>query len=93
MKYQAIYIRGVFFSPYFHEWITAPCISIFSDLSSYLISSSYSQFLEKENTCLELEMKDLLNELNYQKDHNDLMSEKVAQLEVNLTYSKVFSFL
>ncbi|KAI4351366.1 hypothetical protein L6164_005738 [Bauhinia variegata] len=40
-----------------------------------------SEFLEKENIHLEVELKNTLNELRNQKDHNDLMQEKVALLE------------
>lgn len=51
------------------------------------------QFLEKENTRLGLEMKDLLYELNSQKEHHDMMHDKVAQLESSLEQGKVFPFL
>lgn len=37
-------------------------------------------------------MKRNINELNYQKDLNNLMQEKVAHLEMNLKNSKVSSF-
>ncbi|KAL5569393.1 hypothetical protein UlMin_025968 [Ulmus minor] len=47
-----------------------------------------SEFLEEENTRLELEIKDMLGELNHQKDQNDVMRDKVAQLEVSLKQSK-----
>ncbi|KAF3434013.1 hypothetical protein FNV43_RR25116 [Rhamnella rubrinervis] len=62
------------------------CQESFAEAKSNLITRS--EFLEEENTRIELEMKDLLNELNRQKDQNDLMSEKVAQLEVNLKYNE-----
>ena len=58
-----------------------------------LISSACLQFLEKENTRLELEVKDILNELNRQQDQNELMRDKVAELEVSLKHSKVLSLL
>ncbi|RVW97760.1 Kinesin-like protein KIN-UC [Vitis vinifera] len=48
-----------------------------------------SEFLEKENTRLELEMKDFLNELNHQKDLNVLMRDEVASLEMSLKHSKI----
>lgn len=44
-----------------------------------------SEFLEKENTRLELEMKNVLTELNHQKDYSALMCDEVARLD-----SKVF---
>ncbi|KAK9283707.1 hypothetical protein L1049_011957 [Liquidambar formosana] len=47
-----------------------------------------SEFLEKENACLEGEMKDILNELNHQKDQNNLMRDEVAHLEMSLKHSK-----
>lgn len=71
--------------------ITFSVVNFFNQ--KYAIYPSCLQFLEQENTRIELEMKEILNELNCQKDQNDVMSEKVAQLEVNLKYSKVFSFL
>ncbi|XP_022765450.1 kinesin-like protein KIN-UC [Durio zibethinus] len=47
-----------------------------------------SEFLEKENTHLELDMKDSLAELNCHKDHNSLMQDKIANLEMSLKQSK-----
>ncbi|KAM6584399.1 hypothetical protein CsatB_011401 [Cannabis sativa] len=47
-----------------------------------------SEFLEKENTRLELEVKDTLNELNRQQDQNEFMHDKVAELETRLKHSK-----
>ncbi|XVE68813.1 hypothetical protein DITRI_Ditri09bG0100200 [Diplodiscus trichospermus] len=44
--------------------------------------------LEKENARLELDMKDLLAELNRQKDHNSLMQDKIADIEMSLKQSK-----
>ena len=38
---------------------------------------------------MEMEIKDMLGELNHQKDQNDVMLDKVAQLEVSLKQSKV----
>lgn len=52
--------------------------------------STVLQFLEKDNTRLESEMKDLLMELNKQKEENNLMHDKITQLEMNLKNSKVF---
>lgn len=48
------------------------------------------QFLEKENSRLELEMKDILNELDSQKSQNELMRGKIEQLEMSLKHSQVF---
>lgn len=50
---------------------------------------SRSEFLEKENTRLESEMKDLLVELNRQKGDKNLMHDEITQLEVNLKNSKI----
>ncbi|XVE75408.1 hypothetical protein DITRI_Ditri12bG0091700 [Diplodiscus trichospermus] len=50
---------------------------------------SRSEFLEKENTRLELEMKDILAELNCQKDQNSLMQDRIADLEISLKQSKL----
>lgn len=47
------------------------------------------QFLEKENTRLESELKNVLKDLNEHKDHNDVMRDKVAHLEMNLKHNKV----
>ena len=40
---------------------------------------------------MEKEMADLLIELNRQRDHNDLMHDKVSHLEMSLEHSKVLS--
>ncbi|XP_031257346.1 kinesin-like protein KIN-UC [Pistacia vera] len=50
--------------------------------------ASRCELLEKENAQLDLEMKDFLSELNRQKDHNNLMHDKVSQLETSLKHSK-----
>lgn len=42
---------------------------------------------------MEKEMTDLLIELNRQRDHNDLMRDKVSHLEMSLEHSKVLSIL
>lgn len=47
------------------------------------------QFLEKENARLELCMKELLKELQLQKDQCDLMHDKAIQLEMKLKNTKV----
>lgn len=58
----------------------------FSEAKEVLVTRS--EFLEKENAQLELEMKSILSELNYHKDLNNLMHEKVAHLETSLQNSK-----
>ncbi|KAI3416662.1 Kinesin-like protein, partial [Psidium guajava] len=45
-----------------------------------------SEFLEKENDRLESEMKDILNELNWQKDQNGLMHNKISELQAHINY-------
>ncbi|CAA7039629.1 unnamed protein product [Microthlaspi erraticum] len=47
-----------------------------------------SKFLEKENARLELRMKELLKDLQLQKDQCDLMHDKAIQLEMNLKNTK-----
>ncbi|KAL1212571.1 Kinesin-like protein KIN-UC [Cardamine amara subsp. amara] len=49
---------------------------------------SRSKFLEKENACLEIRMKELLKELQLQKDQCDLMRDKAIQLDMNLKNTK-----
>lgn len=61
------------------------CISVV-----YIVRGDYDlQFLEKENACLELRTKELLKELQLQKDQCDLMRDKAIQLEMNLKNTKV----
>ncbi|XP_022134077.1 kinesin-like protein KIN-UC isoform X2 [Momordica charantia] len=62
------------------------CQSSLAEAENGLISRS--EFLEKENTRIEKEMTDLLTELNRQRDHNDLMRDKVCDLEMSLEHSK-----
>ncbi|XP_061996612.1 kinesin-like protein KIN-UC isoform X1 [Rosa rugosa] len=62
------------------------CQHSFAEAEENLITRS--EFLEKENTRLGLEMKDLLYELNSQKEHHDMMHDKVAQLESSLEQGK-----
>ncbi|XP_030550486.1 kinesin-like protein KIN-UB isoform X4 [Rhodamnia argentea] len=45
-----------------------------------------SEFLEKENDRLESEMKDILNELNRQKDQNGLMHNNISELQTHINY-------
>ncbi|RVW39035.1 Kinesin-like protein KIN-UC [Vitis vinifera] len=63
------------------------CQNTFAEAEKNLVTRS--EFLEKENTRLELEMKDFLNELNHQKDLNVLMRDEVASLEMSLKHSKI----
>ncbi|KAJ9684671.1 hypothetical protein PVL29_016908 [Vitis rotundifolia] len=63
------------------------CQNTFAEAEKNLVTRS--EFLEKENTRLELEMKDFLNELNHQKDLNVLMRDEVASLEMSLKHSKL----
>ncbi|KAM2998965.1 hypothetical protein FF2_040557 [Malus domestica] len=58
------------------------CQDSFAEAKNNL--STKSQLLEKENARLELDLKDLLDELNCQKEHSDLMHDKVAQLKASL---------
>ncbi|CAH8381590.1 unnamed protein product [Eruca vesicaria subsp. sativa] len=46
------------------------------------------KFLEKENARLELRMKELLKDLEMQKDQCDLMRDKATQLEMDLKNTK-----
>ncbi|EXB96208.1 Armadillo repeat-containing kinesin-like protein 1 [Morus notabilis] len=62
------------------------CQESFAEAKKNLITRS--EFLEKENTRLELEVKDILNELKQQQDQNDLMHDKIVQLELNLKERK-----
>ncbi|PPR84709.1 hypothetical protein GOBAR_AA36002 [Gossypium barbadense] len=56
------------------------CQDCFQETRKTLVTRS--EFLEKENTRLELDMEDVLAELNCQKDHNNLMQDKIADLEM-----------
>lgn len=58
----------------------------FSEANKVLVTRS--EFLEEENTRLESEIKSILNELNYHKDLNNLMHDKVSHLETSLQNSK-----
>ncbi|KAF6176751.1 hypothetical protein GIB67_031562 [Kingdonia uniflora] len=50
--------------------------------------SASSELLEKENSHLELEIKNLVDELNDQKYHNDLMRDKVLRMKMSLKQRK-----
>ncbi|KAF6144178.1 hypothetical protein GIB67_004851 [Kingdonia uniflora] len=50
--------------------------------------SASSELLEKENSRLELEIKNLVDELNDQKYHNDLMRGEVLRMKMSLKQKK-----
>ncbi|PIA37221.1 hypothetical protein AQUCO_03000067v1 [Aquilegia coerulea] len=50
--------------------------------------ASRAEVLKNENSHLEAEINSLLGELKVQRDHNDLMHDEVAQLEMSLKQSK-----
>ncbi|TQD82331.1 hypothetical protein C1H46_032104 [Malus baccata] len=62
------------------------CQDSFAEAKNNL--STKSQFLEKENTRLELDLKDLSDKLNHEKEHSNLMHDKVAKLEASLEHGK-----
>ncbi|XP_057991778.1 kinesin-like protein KIN-UC isoform X2 [Hevea brasiliensis] len=62
------------------------CQDSFAQTMKNLVTRS--EFLEKENSQLELEMKDILNELDHQKGQNDLMHGKIEQLDMSLKHSQ-----
>lgn len=45
--------------------------------------------LEKDKSQLELEMKDVLKELNFQKDQNEIVCKEVERLERSLKHCEV----
>lgn len=59
----------------------------FAEAEKSLVSRS--EFLEKENACLESRMKDLLKEFKSLKDHNDLMHDEIARLEKSMKNNKL----
>ncbi|XP_065870855.1 kinesin-like protein KIN-UC isoform X2 [Euphorbia lathyris] len=76
------------------------CQASFAEMKKNLVARS--EFLDKEKVRLELEIKDLLDELGHQKGQNDMISEKLELLEVrfndsqqqlleNSTYQKVLA--
>ncbi|KAK4774570.1 hypothetical protein SAY86_009505 [Trapa natans] len=58
----------------------------FSEREKDLIKRS--ELLEMENNHLGLEMKDIVTELNRQKEHNDFMHKSVLDLQINLNNVK-----
>ncbi|XP_058204584.1 kinesin-like protein KIN-UC isoform X11 [Rhododendron vialii] len=49
-----------------------------------------SEFLQKENAHLEIELEGTLNELNRLKDQNNFMHSEVARLEISLKHNKQY---
>ncbi|GLT88836.1 hypothetical protein SLE2022_068450 [Rubroshorea leprosula] len=62
------------------------CQNSFSEERQNLVTKS--EFLEKENTRLELETEEVLTELKSQKEHTALMNNKIAELEMSLKLLK-----
>jgi kinesin family protein 5 len=58
------------------------CQNSFADKENILVARC--EFLEKENTRLEEKMKDIMIQLNYQKQRNDVISDEVARLEISV---------
>ncbi|XP_050250046.1 kinesin-like protein KIN-UC isoform X1 [Quercus robur] len=65
------------------------CHDSFAEARKVLVTRS--EILEKENIHLESEMKGILNELNHQKDLNNLMQDKVSKLEMSLKQSETLA--
>ncbi|XP_074358920.1 kinesin-like protein KIN-UC isoform X3 [Apium graveolens] len=61
------------------------CKSSFAETESS--SAAKSKLVEKENSRLEVEMKDLLTELRLQKDQNILMQDDITRLKTSLSHS------
>ncbi|KAJ0246977.1 Kinesin-like protein KIN-UC [Hirschfeldia incana] len=61
------------------------CENTFAEVEK---NAARSKLLEKENARLELRMKELLKDLEMQKDQCDLMRDKATQLEMNLKNTK-----
>uniref|UniRef100_A0A6N2MC18 Kinesin-like protein n=1 Tax=Salix viminalis TaxID=40686 RepID=A0A6N2MC18_SALVM len=62
------------------------CHVSFSESEKNLVTRS--EFLQKENTRLKVEMQDILSELESQKGCNDLFRDKISQLETSLNNSQ-----
>ncbi|KAK8999320.1 hypothetical protein V6N11_070494 [Hibiscus sabdariffa] len=62
------------------------CHDSFNETRKNLVTKS--EFLEKENTRLELDLKEILAELNCQKDQNSLLQDKIADLEMSVKQNK-----
>ncbi|PSR92994.1 Kinesin-like protein [Actinidia chinensis var. chinensis] len=64
------------------------CQKSFGEAEKSLVTRS--EFLENENSRLEIEIKGTLKELGRLKDLNDLMQDEVARLELSLNHSKQY---
>ncbi|CAH2064098.1 unnamed protein product [Thlaspi arvense] len=62
------------------------CENTFAEAEKNAVTRT--KFLEKENARLELRMKELLKDLQLQKDQCDLMHDKAIQLEMSLKNTK-----
>uniref|UniRef100_A0A7N0RFL2 Kinesin motor domain-containing protein n=1 Tax=Kalanchoe fedtschenkoi TaxID=63787 RepID=A0A7N0RFL2_KALFE len=60
--------------------------NLFSEAKRELLIRS--EFLEKQSTRLEMEKKEIMQELNHQKTHNTMMCDRIADLEMGLARSK-----
>ncbi|KAL9255941.1 Kinesin-like protein [Drosera capensis] len=63
------------------------CQLSFAEAEKSLVSRS--EILEKENSCLEKEIKSILSELSDQKNFNKLLSDEVSRLEFSLEQCKL----
>ncbi|CAN1238294.1 Kinesin-like protein KIN-UC [Linum grandiflorum] len=65
------------------------CERIIKECSESLITcATKSEFLEKEKTHVEVQLKDILSELDSQKAQNSVLRDRVAQFEVSLKLSQ-----
>ncbi|KAF9674909.1 hypothetical protein SADUNF_Sadunf10G0176400 [Salix dunnii] len=62
------------------------CHVSFAESEKNLVTRS--EFLQKENNRLKVEMQDILSELESQKGCNDLFRDKISQLEISLNNSQ-----
>ncbi|CAN0825760.1 Kinesin-like protein KIN-UC [Linum grandiflorum] len=66
------------------------CERIIKECSESLITcATKSEFLEKEKTHVEVQLKDILSELDSQKAQNSVLRDRVAQFEVSLKLSQL----
>ncbi|CAN1238292.1 Kinesin-like protein KIN-UC [Linum grandiflorum] len=67
------------------------CERIIKECSESLITcATKSEFLEKEKTHVEVQLKDILSELDSQKAQNSVLRDRVAQFEVSLKLSQQY---
>ena len=71
------------------QYVMYPAFFVYFLHNFLQICCTYLQFLEKENTRLEIEIKGTLKELGRLKALNDLTHDEVARLELSLNHSKV----